>query len=194
MTVTRWWWVRHAPTHKKTFVGASDVPADLSDTAQIARLNAALPQTAVLISSDLSRAAATADVLAAGRTRLSHDARLREFDFGEWEGRHWSEVSESHPDLSRAFWENPGAIKAPGGESWDDVATRVAHAVADISAQHQGHDIIAVAHFGVILTQVQRARAISPYQALAQSVDNLSITELVLNGGEWSCASVNWRP
>ncbi|PHR02026.1 MAG: histidine phosphatase family protein, partial [Sulfitobacter sp.] len=38
--MTIWHWVRHGPTHEKAFVGWRDVPADLSDTAQIARLNA----------------------------------------------------------------------------------------------------------------------------------------------------------
>ena len=32
------WWVRHGPTHRKEMVGWSDVPADLSDTAALARL------------------------------------------------------------------------------------------------------------------------------------------------------------
>ena len=51
--MTTWLWVRHGPTHEKTFVGWRDVPADLTDAAQIARLNAHLPQEALLISSDL---------------------------------------------------------------------------------------------------------------------------------------------
>ncbi|MEJ1993014.1 MAG: phosphoglycerate mutase family protein, partial [Maritimibacter sp.] len=55
--------VRHGPTHQKNFVGWRDVPADLSDTAALARLSAALPDSAALISSDLIRAIATADAV-----------------------------------------------------------------------------------------------------------------------------------
>ena len=33
----RLWWVRHGPTHEKAMTGWRDVPADLSDTAAIAR-------------------------------------------------------------------------------------------------------------------------------------------------------------
>ena len=36
--MTTWHWVRHGPTHQKSFVGWRDVPADLSDHAQIERL------------------------------------------------------------------------------------------------------------------------------------------------------------
>mgnify|MGYP001952568708 CR=1 FL=1 len=71
--MTVWHWVRHGPTHEKTFVGWRDVPADLSDEAQLARLNAHLPMDALLISSDLQRCTATADVLEqAKRRRLPH--------------------------------------------------------------------------------------------------------------------------
>ncbi|MGL6209472.1 MAG: histidine phosphatase family protein, partial [Paracoccaceae bacterium] len=59
--MTRFFWVRHGPTHAKTMVGWTDLPADLSDTAALDRLKATLPQGAVTISSDLIRATATAD-------------------------------------------------------------------------------------------------------------------------------------
>ncbi len=73
---TRLFWVRHGPTHANGLVGWADLPADLSDTARIARLDAHLPRPAMLVSSDLSRAAATADTLAQHRTRLQNDPAL----------------------------------------------------------------------------------------------------------------------
>ena len=57
--MTVWWWVRHAPTHENAFAGWRDVPADITNTARIARLNAALPKDALLVSSDLRRAIQT---------------------------------------------------------------------------------------------------------------------------------------
>jgi len=54
--MTRVYWVRHGPTHQTAFTGWRDVPADLSDTAALARLDAFLPGDAVVISSDLMRA------------------------------------------------------------------------------------------------------------------------------------------
>jgi alpha-ribazole phosphatase len=109
--LTRFWWVRHGPTHEKNFVGWRDVPADLSDHPRIARLSAHLPIGAHLVASDLSRASATADALGKGRTRLPDDAALREFNFGDWDGKHFTEID---PVLSRAYWENPGDISPPG--------------------------------------------------------------------------------
>ncbi|HBR39463.1 MAG TPA: histidine phosphatase family protein, partial [Sulfitobacter pontiacus] len=48
----------------------------------------------------------------------------------------------------------PGDIAAPEGESWNDAARRINAAVDRITQAHPNTDIIAVAHFGVILTQV----------------------------------------
>ena len=41
--MSRLFLVRHGPTHAKTMVGWSDLPADLSDTAALARLSDHLP-------------------------------------------------------------------------------------------------------------------------------------------------------
>jgi len=114
--MSRIWLVRHGPTHAKGMVGWTDLPADLSDGAALARLNAHLPQVPV-ISSDLTRAVATADALHSC-PRLPHDADWRELHFGAWEMQTFAEVEAASPDHIRAFWETPGEISPPGGESW----------------------------------------------------------------------------
>lgn len=189
--MTRFWWVRHGPTHEKAFTGWRDVPADLSDYAALARLNAYLPASAILVSSDLRRASATADCLAMGRHRLPDSPALREFDFGEWDGMHFSDVAASHPDLSRAYWENPGDVAPPGGESWNTAQGRVAKKVDALRTEHAGRDIIIVAHVGVILTQVQLALGVTPYAALAHTIDNLSVTSLTHTATGWQARGIN---
>jgi alpha-ribazole phosphatase len=176
--MTRLWLVRHGPTHSKAFAGWRDIPADLSDTDAMARLNAHLPAGVPVISSDLIRASATADALSLDRPRLPHDSDLREFHFGDWDGLDFAEVSMRWPDLSRRYWEEPGHISPPGGESWVAAAQRIDGAI-DRLAQHP--EVIVVAHFGAILTQYQRAARITPYEALAQRIDNLSVTCLTLD-------------
>lgn len=193
--MTTWHWVRHGPTHQKTFVGWRDVPADLSDTAQLARLRAHLPTQALVVSSDLIRAAATADaVTGGGHIRLPHQRDLREFDFGDWDGMHFRDVSARDPDLSRAYWETPGDVKAPNGESWNMGAARVNRVVDHLNAVHPDADIIVVAHFGVILTQVQRALGVAPYEALAHSIDNLSVTRITWDASGPRVEAINHLP
>lgn len=192
--MTIWHWVRHGPTHQKTFCGWRDVPADLTDRAALARLTAALPAPALLVSSDLVRATATAECLAQGRERLPDMPALREFDFGEWDGLGFAEIEARHPDLSRAFWDDPGDVAPPGGESWHRLAARVAQAVDRLTQQHPEAHIIAVAHFGVILTQVQRALGRTPRETLAQPIANLSVTELHHHQGHWTARRINHTP
>lgn len=193
--MTTWWWVRHGPTHATEMIGWTDLPADLSDVAALNRLRAYLPREGLLLSSDLTRAAATAQMLQGRHHRPPPDPSLREIHFGEWEGRRWDEAAESHAALSEAFWTTPGDIAAPGGESWNTLRARVDAAVDRVSAAHPGRDIVAVAHFGVILTQLQRALGVTAHEVMAQRIEPLSVTRLALDAdGGWSPGEVNHRP
>ncbi len=194
MTTTRLHMVRHGPTHAKSMVGWSDLPADLSDTAAIARLSDHLPHPAIVISSDLSRAADTASAIQGDRTRVPHHPNLREINFGDWELRRFAEVDAEDPARIRAYWETPGDVRPPNGESWNEVCTRVDAAVDALIARHRGHDLIIVAHFGVILTQVQRAMGLDAEQAFGHKIDNLSVTELTHHANGWDVQRINHLP
>lgn len=189
--MTIWHWVRHGPTHEKTFVGWRDVPADLTNTAQIKRLQDHLPNDALIVSSDLIRCTATADALEQSRRRLPHHPDLRELHFGIWDGMHFKDVAARDPELSRAYWETPGDIVAPEGESWNQTAARVNNVVDGMNADHPGAHIIAVAHFGVILTQVQRALGVTAHAAMTHKIDNLSVTTLIHDVDTWQVKSIN---
>lgn len=190
--MSRFFWVRHGPTHAKGMVGWTDLPADLSDRTQLARLSDHLPPQALVISSDLMRSVTTADAIAGPRTRLPHDPDLREIHFGAWEMQTHTQIQDQ--TLARRFWEQPGDVAPPDGESWNQVAARVNRAVTRMIDTHPGRDIVVVAHFGVILTQVQRALGISAYQAFAHKIDNLSVTELRLSDGQWHAGPINHLP
>jgi broad specificity phosphatase PhoE len=193
--MTIWHWVRHGPTHARSFVGWRDVPADLSDEGQILRLKQHLPKQALMISSDLSRARQTADTLmGAGHKRLPHDPHLREINFGIWDGMPFEAVSERDPDLSAAFWEEPGDILAPLGESWNMTTARVNAVVDRINHKYPSAHIIAVAHLGVILTQLQRATGTSPRQTFRQNIDNFSVTRIDWTGEHGAVRLVNHLP
>ncbi len=192
--MTRLHLVRHGPTHAKTMVGWSDIPADLSDHAAIARLDEHLPSNAVVVSSDLSRAVDTATAIQAKRHRLPHQSELREINFGTWEMRPFAEIEAEDPELSFAYWDNPGDVRPPGGESWNEVRSRIDAAIDALIATHIGQDLIVVAHFGVILTQVQRALDVEAQEAFGHRIDNLSVTEILRHDAGWSVERINHRP
>lgn len=186
--MTRFWLVRHGPTHAKVMIGWTELPADLSDTPALDRLSAHLPPEAPVISSDLMRAVATADRL--GRRRLPHDPGLREIHFGQWERRGFDEVNAETPDLMRAFWDKPGLSRPPGGESWNELSQRSLAALTRL--QGLAPDIIVVAHFGPILCALQTALGRSTNEIFAQKIEPLSVTSLTLSPAQ--AFEINHRP
>ena len=72
-------------------------------------------------------------------------------------------------------------------------AARARPVVDRLTAAH--NSIIAVAHFGVILTQVQRALRVSAYEAMSHKIDNISVTTLHHIGADrWDVTRINHLP
>ena len=182
--------IRHAPTHRKSMVGWSDVDADFGDTDRFGALNAFLPTPADLVSSDLRRTVGTADRLAKGRRRLEHCSGLREINFGDWELKTFAEIQETHAEEIRAFYETPGTMKAPNGECWNAFYDRVHSGFDGLLQQTQG-PLIAAVHFGVVIAAIQRALDVSASEAFSHRIDNLSLTHICITDGEWTVVRIN---
>ena len=186
--------IRHGPTHLKSMVGWSDVPVDLSDTAKLARLHAQLPKKGYVVSSDLRRAIETADALHLPQTRLHHEPELRELNFGDWELKTFQEIHQSDYDRVFSFYDNPGETEAPNGESWDGFCTRVNAAVDRLVTYHPNDPLVIVSHFGVVMSQIQRAEGRGAKQTMRHQIDNLSLTHLSNDEGIWSIHKINFGP
>ena len=191
---TNWWWVRHGPTNTIRTAGWTDLPADLSDTVAIERLSSWLPDDALVISSDLQRASRTADAICGSRIRLADVRELREINFGEWDGLTADEIAARCPDLATAYWSDPFTFAPPGGETWQSVTERVVNFTNRMTSRHAGRNIVAVAHFGVILTQVQRATCVSDANILGKRIDYLSVSRTSFKGGKWTLRGFNIKP
>lgn len=193
--MTRFWWVRHGPTHRKDMIGWTDAPADLSDLAALDRLAAHLPDAAPVISSDLLRCRQTAAAIIGERPDLGSSEHLREIHFGEWEARSAKDLAAQHPRLAETFWSTPGDAALPGGESWDVMSLRVHDQVLKLCDSHPDGDVVVVAHFGVILSQLQRATGMPAKSAIGFQINNLSVTRIDhLGGADWRIYGVNQNP
>lgn len=98
--------------------------------------------------SDLARAARTAELLAAGLGLAPPrvDARLRERDVGEWSGLTRAEIEERWPGYL-------AARRSPDG--WEDdahLAARAQAALRELAGAAPGTRILVVTHGGVIRT------------------------------------------
>ena len=109
----------------------------------------------------------------------------------DWDGKNWKDISNAYPELSRAYWSNPGDIAPPNGESWNQSSKRINACVDEINANSSCKNIIAVAHLGVILTQIQRAMNISPLEVIANKIDNFSITRIRFSKNKWNVIKIN---
>ena len=96
-----------------------------------------------VVSSDLSRARETAELLGVGAARL--DPAWREIDVGGWAGRRAADVDAEADGLTN--WRG-GPRTAPDGEPWADFARRVARAIAELAAA--GGSWIVVSHGGCV--------------------------------------------
>ncbi|MCY3878413.1 MAG: histidine phosphatase family protein [Rhodobacteraceae bacterium] len=181
-----WYWIRHGPTNSRALNGWTDIAADLSDTATLDWLRSRIPEVAVVVASDLKRASATANAIAGNRIRLPDTKFLREFNFGEWEGKTPEQIALSHPEESHAFWNDPTQSSPPGGESWHALSERVSGFVDALIERHPGRIMVAVSHFGTIMTQAHRAANADNSGLLSRSVQNLSLTRLTHRNGTWT--------
>jgi broad specificity phosphatase PhoE len=85
-----------------------------------------------VISSPLFRAQETAEILARGHADVETDPRLKEMDYGAWEGLTYEQIEE-RDGAARREWElAPDRLPCPGGESGNDVAERVRGFLADL--------------------------------------------------------------
>jgi probable phosphoglycerate mutase len=89
-----------------------------------------------VISSPLFRAQETAEILARG-AHVEADSRLKEMDYGAWEGLTYAQIDE-RDGAARREWElAPDRLACPGGESGNDVALRVRSFLDDLLAEHK---------------------------------------------------------
>jgi broad specificity phosphatase PhoE len=72
------------------------------------------------------------------------DARLKEISYGEWEGSTLAEIEARDPRLLARREREKWAFEPPGGESYRDVALRVASWYASVT-----RDAVVTAHGGV---------------------------------------------
>jgi broad specificity phosphatase PhoE len=176
--------VRHGETAlnaARKFQGHSSVSLSERGREQAREAARALEAERIthVFSSDLPRALQTAQIVAAPHGRpIVTDTRLREFDFGAWEGLSWSEILERWPEVG-AHAPTQARYYAPhGGESFDDVVARVQSFFDDVeSTLEDDARVLIVAHAGTLhaALAVLRPPGIDP---VTMSFTNGSVTRI----------------
>jgi broad specificity phosphatase PhoE len=147
--------IRHGPTlwnETGRFQGHTDLAlSDLGKTH--ARAIAATVRGdgfRKIYSSDLRRARETARAIAdAYGMPIVEDARLREFDFGRWEGSTWDEILAQSPELAQRPRGAARYYRPAGGESFERVRRRVRAFLDDLVARGES-PVAVVTHAGAL--------------------------------------------
>jgi len=193
--------VRHAETvdnAARVWQGHKDT--ELSDRGR-EQVRAAAPHLAayapaLIVSSDLRRAASTADAIAGLTGReVRLDARLREVHVGEWEGLHADEVRARYPDVIAALDRGEDAPRGVTGETRADVAQRAGGALREIADELMpGETAVVVAHG--VSARVAASELVGLDQdtsdAVFRGLDNCHWIELVEAGKSFSEVT-RWR-
>lgn len=135
--------VRHVPPVRTgLLLGHCDIGPSVRDCPLLRAQVTGLSIRSV-VSSDLSRAAEPAGILATAMGRpLILSQRWRELDFGEWDGL--SPIDVDQAALS-AFWDDPEANAPPRGERWSHLCERVARALTEL-----GDKALVITHAGAM--------------------------------------------
>ena len=153
------YFVRHGETdwnRAQRYQGQRDIPLNALGREQAARngaaLHAALGSAAAsldYVSSPLQRALETMELM---RVELGlpskgyrTDDRLREINYGHWEGELWRELPTTDPEGFAAREADKWGWRPVGGESYRELSNRVAEWLAEVE-----RDVVVTAHGGVM--------------------------------------------
>lgn len=128
--------------------------------------------------SPLIRAKRTAQILTDFQKEIITDDRLREMNFGSWEGQHANDLREKYPEA----FDDLGTINskyaeyAENGETFSQVADRVEEFLSEIQSTANDKTIMIVCHGFVIRSLIARWFKLKIEDVM--TVRNVSFTEL----------------
>lgn len=137
-----------------TYVGSTDVELSPLGVEQIGKLaiNADFQSVTQIIASPMLRCVQTVETLKLLQP-VEYGANLREIDFGLWEGLTFDEVFAQYPEECNEWFAKPNSFRFPHGESVGEFRSRVAK-IPEIIERYVDHDVLIVAHGGVIRTLI----------------------------------------
>lgn len=195
--------VRHGLTQwniERRYQGQRDIPLQLPEAAAgLVRLRKVLNSYRfdTFYCSDLVRCRQTLAHLVEGREEaraVRFDSRLRELDFGDYEGRTYAELAEL--PAYRAWIDSAGEQAPPGGESAAELRQRLSAWFAEVLDGLQGgrdqqsqHRVLVVTHGGVIRELRRRFEDIGFWEGSVSQAEGRLFTFTLDDREQWQCSS-----
>jgi probable phosphoglycerate mutase len=187
--VTTFLLARHAETDwnaQRRFQGHADPPLNAvgRDQARVLAERLAGVPAAAIYSSDLRRAAETAQIVG---DRLGLRVReiegLREIDVGEWSGLTVEEVIARYPDGYRRH--RAGGDGWEHGESHAALTERIVSTIGELAAEHPGDTLVVVAHGACLRALLAYAEGVelSEFRRTRPAIENGSLAVILVEDG-----------
>lgn len=186
--------IRHAETSagEDIFLGSNDADLTEKGVIQATQLSQKLfgRHIAAIYSSPLGRAKKTAHILnALLEAELVVDERLREMDFGEWEGVKRSEIQKKNKALYSKWLAEPEKHTPPAGEPSERVLERLLGFLSDVEQKYRSNpetEVIVVSHKTAIrIIQAHLTRGnLAGYRSI--EVKNADPLTLALVKDQWA--------
>lgn len=192
--------IRHAEVEAKfkpICYGASDVPLSESGVAsslQLAEEICKRVNPLRVFHSGLSRTRVLAEAIAERATRGSNcceDVRLRERNYGVWQGQSWDDAYASDPDNFHHLIEKPDTYRPPGGETTTEMQQRITawyRETIDANAASINRPIIAISHSGPItalIGELLNLPAVQWHPHLPKYLDAVAICDDKIVASPW---------
>jgi len=143
--------IRHGESElnkNKVYFGSLDSPLTGDGVDQISLLKNIIPDYDFIYSSPLKRARKSAEILNFKDLSILEDVRLKELNFGIFEGLSYSKILEKHPHEAEK-WKNEGInYRFPNGNSILDLEKSTISFVEEI--KNSDKTFLLVTHLGVI--------------------------------------------
>ncbi len=150
--VTKIYVIRHCQTEgnlKNILQGRQDTDPSQLGQFQLGLLAGYMKDKGLdkIYSSHLGRAKKTAEAI---NMFYGHDVivdeRIAEVNLGDFEGMVMTDLVESHPEFAIGWKNAPHLLKAPNGETMEDVYNRMSKAFLDLVEQNKGKTIAIISH------------------------------------------------
>lgn len=180
--------VRHGESRAQElgFLGGHDGCQGLSDEGRTQaallrdrlRVSGELTDASALYASLMPRAIETAEIIAPalGGLEVRAECDFCEGHPGEADGMSWAELDERYPADS---WD-ADTRRAPGWETWREMADRVTAGLTALVARHPGETVVVACHGGVIVHSMLHFLSLGNEVGAERawmSADNTSLTE-----------------
>lgn len=145
----------------------------------------------VMLSSDLKRAAETANIINRSPREIMVDKRLRELNFGQWEGKSYEEIATEYTEHWNLWIEDFENATPTEGESFVTMYNRICEYMDEVLNLYKDKSIVIVSHNGSLRIIVAYLLGLPLEKIWSFNFDHGKYSLLEVNEGHCSIKGIN---